>query len=35
MTIEFNIEFISREIKSHTHSYGQFVIPYAGAVYIC
>jgi YesN/AraC family two-component response regulator len=34
MTIKFDIEYISHEVKSHCHSYGQFIMPYDGTVYI-
>lgn len=34
MIIEFNILNVSNEVKSHSHEYGQFVMPYSGAVHI-
>ena len=34
MIIEFKIDNISNELKSHSHDYGQFVLPCEGAVHI-
>lgn len=34
MTIEFIIEKVSNTVQSHAHAYGQFILPYAGPVYI-
>ncbi len=34
MVIEFKVVNISNEAKSHSHDYGQFVLPYKGAVHI-
>ncbi|MBN2880145.1 MAG: helix-turn-helix domain-containing protein [Clostridia bacterium] len=34
MIIEFKVINISNDVKTHSHDYGQFVLPYDGAVHI-